>query len=232
MNGLVPITGFKVGEWEKKIPRDCLLDRDTALVDICIGKSVLHIGAADSPFHMEKGRRGELLHQKIMQVASSVIGIDVDEEAVRQLHEINIDNIIVADINENTTLEGKVFDVVLCCDIIEHVLNPGEILEACRRFLRQDSKLVISTINATALKPALRALKGREAVHDDHICYFSYSTLCQMLVKNMYRPTDFGTFHYPTVLPAVSTIWRWLGNFAPGTADGIIVLATSETTEG
>lgn len=226
MQKLAKLAGFPTGEWSKTLPKRCLIDRDAAIIEECRGRSVLHVGAADAPFEIEKGRSGELLHQKIQKVASKLIGIDVDVEAIAALGELGVNDIILGDITtDGGVLEGETFDVVLCCDVIEHVSSAGDLLVACRRFMRPDSKLMVTTINATALKPALRALGGREAVHHDHVAYYSFSTLGKLLTLNKLRPVEFGVFAYPTVNPIVGWLLRSVMSAAPGCADGIMINA-------
>ena len=177
MSTLAKVGNIDFGTWGKRIPKNCLIDRDSTIVSICKGKSVLHIGAADSPFHEDKAKQGILLHQKVEHVASELIGVDIDQEAIESLKKWGVENIILGDIRSRDLLSGRIFDVVLCCDVIEHVDGPRQLLDAAARYLGEHSYLIITTINATAVKPALRAAFGYEAVHPDHICYFSFGTL-------------------------------------------------------
>ncbi|NJL07917.1 MAG: methyltransferase domain-containing protein [Methylacidiphilales bacterium] len=226
MQSIVSIN-FASDQWTKSIPRDCFIDRDDAIIDYCSDRTVLHIGAADAPFDLEKGKRGELLHQKIKRVASSVLGVDVDEGAVKRLESLGIEDICICDITqkESEYLYGKNFEIILCCDVIEHVNNPGALIGACRRYMAKESILIVTTANATGIKPAIRALQGREAVHCDHVCYYSYSTLCQLLIKCNFRPDAFGVFSYPTLNPLVGRISRAIMRRFPGASDGIFLTA-------
>ena len=72
-----------------------------------------------------------------------------------------------------------------------------------------------------------RAIFGREAVHPDHVSYFSYATLAQLLIRNGFRPVEYATFAYPTVTKGASAIFNILHRIAPSTADGIIIVATA-----
>jgi SAM-dependent methyltransferase len=229
MSSPAAIENYPVTSWTKVLPRACLVDRDETIAEICRGKEVFHVGAADAPFDLEKGQRGELLHQKIQQVASRIVGVDIDEQAVEHLRALGINDIFLGDIiNDPSIFAGDKFDVVLCCDVIEHVTNPGGLLAACSRYMRADTRLVVTTINATALKPALRALVGRESVHHDHTCYYSYATMCQLLIKCRLLPISFGVFSYPTVQHAVGAVIRRIMKARPGSADGILAIAKLE----
>lgn len=224
---LAEIGPYDMKAWGKRVPKGCWVDRDTAVLDLCRGKRVAHLGAADAPFHLDKARAGELLHRKVQQAASEVVGFDFCQEAVDDLRrEFGIDDILVTDATRPLGgVEPHSFDMALCCDIIEHVSNVGGLLDTCRALLRPDGLLVVTTINATALKPAIRAVVGREDVHFEHTAYFSYGTLCQVLTMNGFVPESFGAFSYPTYSRVLGWVFRRLAKFAPGTADGVLVTA-------
>lgn len=225
MQKLAEIADFPASDWTKKIPSGCLIDRDEEIVEQCRGKTILHVGAADAPFEVDKGRTGVLLHQKIQRVAKRVVGVDIDVKAIEALREFGIDDIVCADFCASDPFPGEVFDVVLCCDVIEHVPSPGPLLSACRRYMDDNSKLIVTTINATALKPALRALAGRESVHSDHLAYYSFATLGKLLTSEQLRPIEFGVFAYPTVNPISGWLTQRVMRVVSGSADGIMINA-------
>jgi SAM-dependent methyltransferase len=228
---LASIGSFDMTAWGKRVPKGCWVGswdgRDAAVVELCRGKRVAHLGAADAPFHLEKARAGELLHTKVKAAARELIGFDFCRRAVEELRaEFGIDDIIVTDATQPLGgVEPHSFDVVLCCDVIEHVSNVGGLLDTCRDLLAPGGMLVVTTINATGIKPAVRALCGREDVHFEHTAYYSYSTVCQVLVMNRFVPESFGTFSYPTYSRVLGMFFRTLARFAPGTADGVLVTA-------
>ena len=97
MQKLAEILEFPVGDWTKKIPPGCLIDRDEEIIKQCRGKTVLHVGAADASFEIDKGRAGALLHQKVRTVAKRMVGVDVDAKAIEALRAFGIDDIVCAD---------------------------------------------------------------------------------------------------------------------------------------
>jgi 2-polyprenyl-3-methyl-5-hydroxy-6-metoxy-1,4-benzoquinol methylase len=225
------ISRFDPTAWEKRLPKNCLVDRDISILELCKGKTVLHLGAADSPFHKESAAAGRLLHQKLKPVARTLLGIDVDCEAVDFLRDNHgITDIVSADgaaLPQDPRLDQQ-FDLILCCDIIEHVANPGELLDSCKRFMAAGTRLVITTTNALAVKPAVRAMLSREAVHHDHVAYYSYGTLCSLLLKRGLRPTGVAFFCYGTRSWVAKVLFGTLARYAPGCADGILITAVKE----
>jgi len=56
---------------------------------------------------------------------------------------------------------GRVFDYVVCADVIEHVQNRTQLLRSARRHLKQDGRLIISTPNIALWFYRLSLLVGR-----------------------------------------------------------------------
>jgi 2-polyprenyl-6-hydroxyphenyl methylase/3-demethylubiquinone-9 3-methyltransferase len=59
--------------------------------------------------------------------------------------------------------EPGTFDAITCMEMLEHVPEPGSILEACARLLKPGGRLFVSTINRTPAAFAL-AIVGAEYV--------------------------------------------------------------------
>jgi 2-polyprenyl-3-methyl-5-hydroxy-6-metoxy-1,4-benzoquinol methylase len=225
---LAPIHYVPAGQWEHALPRRCLIDRDEVLLNLCNRHRVLHVGAADAPFHLEKAAVGGLLHQKLKRRAMHLVGLDTNGVAVSALKEkYAITDILQIDITQFANEHrNEKFDVILCCDVIEHLTDFDSLLKGCKRLIDAKGRLVLSTINATALKPALRAVFSREAVHPDHTSYFSYATLIELLRRYEFRPMEVGTFLYPGASKLSDLVFRTVASKAPFTADGILIIAT------
>ncbi len=69
------------------------------ILELCKNKTVLHIGATDSPYHLKRAKRGCLLHQRLQTVCRDIVGIDVDKKAIYELKKyFSINNIYYGDI--------------------------------------------------------------------------------------------------------------------------------------
>lgn len=216
-------------QWEKKIPRKPVVDRDAYIVGACVNRDVIHLGACDYPMTRGKAAKGELLHQKLQGVGRSLVGYDNDAESIRVLREeFGLNDIVDRDLSKPFDDSVARGDLVICADIIEHVNNVGNLLEACNRLLRPGGRLVVTTINAASFKQAVRALLGREPVHPDHVAYFTYATLGVLLGRFGFKLDDCRYFVYPTVSAAAGLLFSGIYALAPGSADGIIVAATKE----
>jgi SAM-dependent methyltransferase len=214
-------------DWEKRIPHRPLVDRDAFIIGRCADKDVLHLGATDAPMTEGKAAKGELLHQKLQGRCRSLVGLDNDVPSIELLRDsFGINDIRTVDLSRPAEELGLQGDVVLCGDIIEHVNSVGDLLANCNRLLRPGGELIVSTINGLSLKPALRALRQREAVHPDHVAYYSYGTLGTALQRFGFEPTDVRFFQYGTVSRLAGVIFGTLYRLAPQSADGIIMVAT------
>jgi len=213
-------------QWEKRIPRTPIVDRDDFIVELCRGKRIVHLGACDAPMSLEKAERGELLHQKLGRSAASLHGLDNDRSAIELLRtKFGIVDIELRDLSiPPTELSGDA-DVVVCADVIEHVTNTGALLDASRALLGPKGILVVSTINALSIKQALRTLLGREPVHPDHVAYFSYGTLGQLLLRFGFALETCHFFAYPAVHPLSAAVFSAVYSAWPRSADGLVVVA-------
>jgi 2-polyprenyl-3-methyl-5-hydroxy-6-metoxy-1,4-benzoquinol methylase len=214
----------------KKIP---ILQRVNYLKKICYGKKCLHLGCTDWPYTSQRLANGSLLHIELRRVASELWGLDYDQEGLDVLAHRGVPNLRRADLEHLELLDlDQKFDVILAAEIVEHLSNPGLFLRGIRRFMRQDTRLVITTVNAyCGMRTAQYGLRGRggvaEPVHPDHVAYFSYATLGHLLARESFKVDAF--FFYDVGCehrPHNRFYWNWINDLcvrlAPQLADGII----------
>ena len=213
-------------QWGKSLPSKPIVDRDEFILERCVGRSVAHLGACDSPMTRDKAEKGTLLHQALRTRARSVTGYDNDGPSIRLLaEEFGIDDILEVDLAAEGSRALQPSEVVVCADIIEHVNSVGNLLLVCDELLERGGEVVISTINALSIKQAMRAALRREPVHPDHIAYYSFGTLGALLARFGFELIDFRTFAYPTVSKTAGVFFKGVYRFFPQCADGIIAVA-------
>lgn len=98
------------------------------------GLRILEIGCA-------KGKT--LLKLKEIGKAKEVVGVDIN----RFLEDKNLDNFIQGDI-ENIELSYKdYFDVIICADVLEHLIDPWKTLKKLKEYLIPGGRVITSIPN-------------------------------------------------------------------------------------
>ena len=116
---------------------------------ICAGKKVLHLGCANYPYTRDAIEKNMLLHLELAKSAQELYGFDYDQEGLDILADAGVTNLYRADLEDLATVPlNETFDVVIGGEMIEHLSNPGRFLEGIKRFMNQETDLVITTINA------------------------------------------------------------------------------------
>ena len=117
---------------------------------------------------LDIGCGGGLLSEALAQSGADVTAIDLAPELVKvaRLHALEsgakVDYRVQAAEDLAAEQPGS-FDVVTCMEMLEHVPDPGAIIEACKRLLKPGGHLFLSTINRTAAAFAV-AIVGAEYV--------------------------------------------------------------------
>ncbi|MBO6702656.1 MAG: bifunctional 2-polyprenyl-6-hydroxyphenol methylase/3-demethylubiquinol 3-O-methyltransferase UbiG [Pseudomonadales bacterium] len=121
------------------------------------GKRVLDVGCG-----------GGILSESMVAEGARVMGIDAAEGPLNvaklHRHESNIfPEYELTTIEELAAKSPEPFDVITCLEMLEHVPDPGSIIKTCRRLLKDDGTLFLSTINRNP-KSYLFAIVGAEYV--------------------------------------------------------------------
>lgn len=221
-----------IRNWGNRLQHASLVARDACLIGHCFGKRVLHLGCTDSPFTQGKLENGASLHLKLEPASAEIVGVDIDEIGLTMLGKFcQKSKLLCFDVESPSFVNElsathREFDLVVCADIIEHLNNPGAMLSNLSRIMKPNSKLIVTTINALAAKLFLRALCGREAVHPDHVSYYSFATLKHLCGRFEFAvENEFQTFLYPFKSRLLTAIQPPFYSMFPNVADGIIVTA-------
>src|SRR5271157_2564659 len=149
------------------------------------GKDVLELGAVNHT--LATSLNPIWLHKFLVENSKSAKGIDILKEEVEELRKRGYD--IEFQNAENFKFDKK-FDVIFAGNIIEHLSNPGLMLECCKKCLKDDGLLLISTNHPFSLWDEIIGvfkLSNTRKVNPEHTCYYSPATL-----KELLRRYDFG----------------------------------------
>lgn len=231
--------GTPSGFYSQVVPRGPLVKRDDYLVHLCQARRVVHIGCSDSPITARRLDDGSLLHARLMEVTTNIVGVDIDAEATELIRTKLGGDYEIADISDPAQcarLGDLQAEVLIASDVLEHVPDASAFLGGIRRLAEsaassgEHCQIVISTPNGLALRGPLSAfLAGIEPNHPDHRALYTPSTLTQALVTAGLRPVQWAYYTAPGKYRGS----RWLMDKAlramavlrPSVADGMVVVA-------
>ena len=176
------------------------VDRYAEINARCQGKRVLHLGCVGFTDCLIEDKillARQSLHQRLTEIADCV-GIDLDKETVDQLQKRGVfQNVMVGDAERLDALPVKLelFDIVVAGDIIEHLSNPGKMLDGIKRLLKPNGCLLLSTPNSMGLPAYLRYVTGRFHEGLQHVLCFNPITLAQLLQRHGYYVAESFSCH-------------------------------------
>ncbi len=207
-------------------------DRVDYIIEECRGKHVLHLGCTDWPYTEAKIAGQALLHEKITHVATSLVGVDADEEGVSYFRKIGYLETYVENVENFSNQEvcRKNYDIIVAGEIIEHLENPGLFLRSVQKLMNSKTEIVITTINAYCFFRFIYYLFKQELVHSDHNYYFSPIVLNKLITRCGLEVTDFKYYPVgkeirslnPRKLIFLNDVGHWL---FPKASDGVIFKA-------
>ncbi len=147
------------------------------------GKNVLNIGAAGGVEGYLPHNKKAWLHEKIKRKAKRIVGVDIDQNSIQYAQQYGYE---ILNQNCETMELGKIFDVIVMSDVIEHVDAPVAAIEnLMTKHLIDDGALFITTPNATASNILFRTLFRRKFnVLNDHVTVFypeNFKVICDRL---------------------------------------------------
>ncbi len=175
------------------------LDRDHAIIEIARGRRVLHLGCVghnDCTPEQRVQLAKQSLHWELSEAANT-IGVDHSADVVAEYKRLNFfDNIVVGDVQrlEEAPID-EIFDVVVAGDIIEHLSNPGDLLDGIKRFCNQETLVIITTPYAFGLPNYVRFVLGRFRDGPEHVMTFNTCNIVNLLSRHGYAIDRIDTCH-------------------------------------
>jgi hypothetical protein len=126
--------------------------------------------------------------------ARYVAGIEIQLEAAKVAAQ-HIDDVFVLDLEQQSPeIEPGSLDCILFGDVLEHLVNPGDLLERYRALLSPTGKILCSVPNVQHYSILIALLTGdfqytKNGILDaTHLRFFSHSTLQKLLLDAGYAP--------------------------------------------
>lgn len=223
------------------LPEARVVNRIEYVTGLARGKRVIHVGFVDAGYEDMQAETGTWLHEHLAAVASSLVGVDVDEAGVERAEARGYEAYVAdgRDPDGLAALGLEPAELVIAGEVIEHLDDPGSFLDGLHDLLAPGGTLVLTTPNASGLLNGFAAMAGAEINHPDHVILFSWRTLTNLLRRHGWEPVRTATY-VPAVKQAqgegvkgrvlglagrfVLFLERSIGKgWAPFVADGLIV---------
>jgi len=152
----------------------------------CRDKDVLDLGCVQHNPENYKSRFW--LHKALKSVARSLEGIDLYEPGVSYLNSIGF-NVSLGD--AQAINKDRKYDVIVAGDLIEHLEDFSGFFESCKKHLKQNGKLIISTPNPWYWRNIVKALLfSRVSNNPEHTTWFCPVTLEQLAARHDLKIVD------------------------------------------
>jgi 2-polyprenyl-6-hydroxyphenyl methylase/3-demethylubiquinone-9 3-methyltransferase len=131
---------------------------------------------------LDVGCGGGLLSEALAGEGAHVIAIDLAPDLLKIARLHGLESGVQVDYRREpvealAAERPAVFDAITCMEMLEHVPDPGSVIEACARLLKPGGRLFLSTLNRTPAAFAL-AIVGAEYI-------------ARLLPKGTHRYRDF-----------------------------------------
>jgi hypothetical protein len=188
------------------------------LLERCRNRKVLDlgfVGDTDQPTaeRVHAYQAGLVLYPHLVQAASQIVGVDLNAETVHAIQkETGAADLLVGDVEslENAGITGT-FDVIVFGDLIEHLSRPGLALDGIRKFMSEDTELIISTPNAFSLLANIRFSVNKFREGNEHVASYSKFTLPTLLARHGLKLTELYTCYDRPPRSLRQRFLFWLG---------------------
>lgn len=179
------------------------------IFSLCKEKDVLQVGVlGDIDRYIKNDKLSEWDFSKIKKVAKTAQGIDINKDGIEKITKLGFTGIEFGNA-ENLELNKK-FDVVYAGDLIEHLNNIGNFLESCKKHMKQDSILILTTPSPYSLNMIIRSFFKitEKGIFNEHTVLLHEKNLKELLKRFDF---EINTIKYYTT-PDKRTILSKFGN--------------------
>jgi 2-polyprenyl-3-methyl-5-hydroxy-6-metoxy-1,4-benzoquinol methylase len=152
-----------------------------SLIPSNANQKILEIGA---------GAGNTLLFIKENKMAAEVMGVELMEFAEsNQTHPL-IDKFQIANVeHENIQAPENYFDVLICADVLEHLVDPWSMVEKLTRYLKKDGLMIVSipnirewkTLSRLVFRGSFKYQSSGGIMDRTHLRFFCKKDACELL---------------------------------------------------
>ncbi|WP_353684451.1 methyltransferase domain-containing protein [Thermodesulfovibrio sp. 3907-1M] len=179
------------------------------------------------------GYGATLVELKKLKKADYVVGIDIVDMGQKQ----NLDDFICCDIEEpeNLPFPTNFFDIIICADVLEHLIDPWSTLKKLKKYLKSGGYIISSIPNIREIRTMFTIfLKGdfryveRGILDKTHLRFF-----CKKNIINLFNETGFKiervTYKLPLKRNLVNKVF--MGLLEEFVVVQYLIVAINENTE-
>ncbi len=162
------------------------------------------------------GYFGEFL---IKEKNAAVDGIEYNPDDARVAKKV-LNNVYTFDLDSSNwpkeLLKNK-YDFILFGDVLEHLKNPGEVLEKFRKLLSKKGRVIISIPNIAHVSIRLEILNGSfeyeklGIIDETHLKYFTFKSFSRLLSDAGYKVIDYDQTTIPVSKDVINKYLQSVG---------------------
>lgn len=140
-----------------------------------------------------------------------VIGVDISQTAINKLRQKGINGEVV-DLDKNIPNFQRLFDVVYCAEVLEHLMDPRGLLKELPTIMKKESFLIGTVPNSAFLKYRISHITGRscsEIQNKFHRQFYGYQGWKDIIEKSGFKIEDIA------ILEPTGWLKRFLFTFIP-----------------
>lgn len=153
--------------------------RADRIVELADGPTVLDLGVVQHS--AENASNDDWLHARLVDAFEDVVGVDYLESEVMKL---NRQGYTVIDADVETMDVPVMADTIVIGELIEHLSNPGLMLDRLHGHLKPEGKVILSTPNPWYVAHLRNGLRGRMQINEEHTAWFGPVVLGQLLGRH------------------------------------------------
>jgi len=141
------------------------------------------------------GNGSTLVYCKRNGYAKNIVGIELCKMEGSLQDSDEFDDFIIGDIeNIDLALKEKSFDVILCLDVLEHLVNPSSVLQNIKLYLKDDGVLITSIPNIREFKTMITIFFKGDFKYADagildrtHLRFFCKKNIMDLFIDNHFK---------------------------------------------
>jgi 2-polyprenyl-3-methyl-5-hydroxy-6-metoxy-1,4-benzoquinol methylase len=143
---------------------------------------------------------------KALGKASQIVGIEINQNATADSSD-HLDRLFIGDVETiDLPYPEKYFDYILLADVLEHLINPSDVLRKCRNLLSDAGYIIASIPNIKHYSVLLALILFDEFKYTDrgglldtsHLRFFTKKGIIRMFRDEQLEVADLVAIHWQT----------------------------------